>query len=337
MVEKSNYYNTKIEMIKKYFKHDQLFLELIMLNYDSYNLYIRIDYIKKIGSYKLSWFDLDVVDSNIEKYISFAYISELLIYEIKNLCVEHGSLNYENVVNMEGYVELYIATNTRKENEVRVKFNKYIPYDLAYLSAVFIIIFGSLPKMLEEFLYELHALINDTISKYEFKNSLKIDLEHSDLTTIFAMEELDKGEDLYQENRVSFLEKIDNKYYGVIEDNEQYLIVLEKINTEEYKVYCSCPQDCLCPHLYCVIKSIQEKKFQPFYKVMFKMGDDNLLEKIMSFNYFLCLGTDGKNILIVDNYGDITKMPIFNFDGEVMWEIISDSEDKILEKAFRRE
>ena len=49
--------NEKVSLIKKFYKKDEVFLELELLNYSGYNLYIIITRSKKYGTYNVSWFD----------------------------------------------------------------------------------------------------------------------------------------------------------------------------------------------------------------------------------------------------------------------------------------
>lgn len=62
-------FKSKIEAIDKYYKNDILFLSTYFEDYNTFNLYIRLDYEKSSESYKLRWFDLDrVKSSKIKKY-----------------------------------------------------------------------------------------------------------------------------------------------------------------------------------------------------------------------------------------------------------------------------
>ena len=57
----------KIELINKYFKKDNNIIELSLINYEGYNIYIRLDELKSTKTFKLSWFDLDLIlDKNID-------------------------------------------------------------------------------------------------------------------------------------------------------------------------------------------------------------------------------------------------------------------------------
>lgn len=82
-MDKNSECRKKIDLIRKYFRKDKMFLELILFNYSGYYIYVRIDYLKKTKSYKLSWFDLDkVLDNNIDKYSSFEYMEDNIINDI---------------------------------------------------------------------------------------------------------------------------------------------------------------------------------------------------------------------------------------------------------------
>ena len=52
----------KVSLIKKYYKRNPVFLELNLVNYEKYNLYICINEIDKNSCYRLSWFDLDDIN-----------------------------------------------------------------------------------------------------------------------------------------------------------------------------------------------------------------------------------------------------------------------------------
>ena len=76
----------KIELINKYFKKDNNIIELSLINYEGYNIYIRLDELKSTKTFKLSWFDLDLIlDKNMDKYISSEYIPKDKIDKIDKM------------------------------------------------------------------------------------------------------------------------------------------------------------------------------------------------------------------------------------------------------------
>ena len=65
----------KIASIKKYYRKNPTFLELQLVNYEKYNIYICINKISN-ESYRISWFDLDEIDGKkIEDVVSCQYIA----------------------------------------------------------------------------------------------------------------------------------------------------------------------------------------------------------------------------------------------------------------------
>ena len=67
-----NNLENKINIINRYFKKTELILDITFLEYETYNIYIRLDYYKKLNCCKLSWFDLNIVNNkNIELYLQF--------------------------------------------------------------------------------------------------------------------------------------------------------------------------------------------------------------------------------------------------------------------------
>ena len=74
-----------LHKINKFFKSEKLIAELFLENYEEFNIYFRIGYNKKRKCYRLSWFDLNLMETNdVEKYLSFEYIPDQIIEHITN-------------------------------------------------------------------------------------------------------------------------------------------------------------------------------------------------------------------------------------------------------------
>ena len=101
------------------------------------------------------------------------------------------------------------------------------------------------------------------------------------------------------------------------------------------QVYCSCPCEFYCKHIYSVILAIRENRIKRFYKIMYKNPNKNLMERIMDFDYQLCLGIVEQNFEIVNNYGEIELIPILDSNNTCNWNILEDSEDEELTKQVR--
>lgn len=331
-----NQYERKIRKIKNYFKRDKRYLELYILNYEGYNFYIVINYIKKTKSYKLSWFDLDILEeNNIDKYINYEYIENQLITSINEQFSKFiVSSNYqEDLIKENNIVILNANIKTKVDEKISITFNQFLPKSLAHLSDLFIVIFKNMPKKLENFLFEILARLTGSTTKYEYKKEFEFDLFNDDIDKIFAYKISERGKKYYEEHKVTYLEKIDDRYFAVVEGNEKYLVIIQY--NEENKimqVYCSCPCEFYCKHIYAVILAIRDNMFNRFFKISYKNPNESLMERIMSFNYFLCLGIVEQNFEIINNYGEIEFVPILDVNDKCNWEILEDTEDEQLMK-----
>ncbi|MGM9876820.1 MAG: SWIM zinc finger domain-containing protein [Bacilli bacterium] len=331
--------NEKIALIKKYYKKQSEFLSLSLINYEKYNLYICINEIRKNECYRLSWFDLDSInDKDIDKHLSCEYIQIETINMIKNdfSKMSVDSQYHDEFLTEEDTVILNANIITEKSNSINVAFKKYLPKQLAHLANLIIFVFRNMPKKYEGFLFEILAKLTDTTEKYEYKREFDFDLFNDDIDRLFSFQICQRGKKYYDEGKIKFLEKIDDRYFSIVEGTEKYLTII-KYNEEKKKmqVYCSCPCEFYCKHMYSVILAIRNEKFNRFYKIMYKNPNKNLLERIMDFDYMLCLGVVEQNLEIINNYGEIELVPILDVNNKCNWEVLEDSEDEKLLKQIK--
>lgn len=338
-MDKNSECRKKIDLIRKYFRKDKMFLELILFNYSGYYIYVRIDYLKKTKSYKLSWFDLDkVLDNNIDKYSSFEYMEDNIINDISFVFNNYDcDLEEKRSLNDEDLVTLKANIKTKVNKMIDVEFNRYLPRDLRVLDSLFIIIFRYLPKRLDSFLEEIFASIYNN-STYDYRREIDFDLFNDDIDDIFSYNITKRGLDYYENDKVLYLEKVDDRYFGVVLGNEKYVTVI-RYNEEKKKlsVYCSCPCDFYCKHIYAVILSIRNNELKRFCKVMFKDKSKNLLERMLDYDYFLCLDVvDDKYLEIINNKGDIELVPIFDSEGMEQFDILEDTDEFLITNKIRK-
>lgn len=338
-MDKNRECRKKIDLIRKYFRKDKMFLELILFNYSGYYIYVRIDYLKKTKSYKLSWFDLDkVLDNNIDKYSSFEYMEDNIINDISFIFNNYDcDLEEKRSLNDEDLVTLKANIKTKVNKMIDVEFNRYLPRDLRVLDSLFIIIFRYLPKRLDSFLEEIFASIYNN-STYDYRREIDFDLFNDDIDDIFSYNITKRGLDYYENDKVLYLEKVDDRYFGVVLGNEKYVTVI-RYNEEKKKlsVYCSCPCDFYCKHIYAVILSIRNNELKRFCKVMFKDKSKNLLERMLDYDYFLCLDVvDDKYLEIINNKGDIELVPIFDSEGMEQFDILEDTDEFLITNKIRK-
>lgn len=322
----------KIKLVNKYIKNKDIVLDIKLINYENYNLYFRIDYIKKLNIFQLSWIDLDlIIDNKIEKYLNIEHISLEVVEEICNLIERNNTFDYieETDKNIVEFTTYYLVNN------YHFIFNRYIPQNLSNISEIFIIIFNHLPRRLTEFLEELHAEFMHTKSKYEYQDNINFDLFNDDLEQLFNKTILSRGINYYEENKVKFLEHIDDKYYAIVKGNEEYLVVIKYDEDNMLtQTYCTCPCEFFCKHMASVILAIRDNYENKFYKVLAVSKEDTLLD-ITTNKHYLCIGVEEEYIKIINKYGEIELVPLFNEENKLMWKILEDSKDKTLYKEIK--
>ena len=332
-------YEDKIKLIKKYYKKNPTFLELTISNYEEHNLYISINDMGKGKDYKLSWFDLDmIVSKNIDRYVSCQYIPTIIIESIKeSFLTYHADTNVKEETIKDDYiVTLKANLKTKHLDNIDVKFRRYLSGKSAYLMDLFIFIFDHMPRIYEEFLFEILSKLTHSSERYEYKKEFEFDLFEDDIDELFEYIISVRGKKYYEEGRVQFLEKIDDRYFAVVEGSEKYLTVIN-YNEEEQKmkVYCSCPCEFYCKHIYAVIMAIRNNEFKRFYKVMYNNTNKDLYERIVDFDYYLCTGVVEQNLELINNYGEIELVPILDINNECNWKVLEDSEDEELTKQIK--
>ena len=331
--------NKLMDKIKKYFKKDKLIAELYLENYEEFNIYFRIDYIKKHKTYKLSWFDLNLMDSyEIDKYISQEYIPEPIIKHIiefySNLTLENKNYFEEEFIKDKVYLK--VNTKTKTNEYFETTFYKYIPFEIKEVSDIISIILNTAPRKLQEFLFQLHAKLNGEETKYNYKTKIIFDLYKGDIDSLFQLQIKPKGEIYYNEGKVLFLEKIDSRYFSIVAGNQNiYLNIIDyDEEKKEMSVHCSCPCDFYCKHLYASLKAIQNKKYNKFFKIRHIDTNQNMLVKYMTYDFVMCIGTVDKNLLIVNNRGGLETVTLLNEEGKLQWEIVEDNDRHELENKI---
>ena len=323
---------SRIKMIKKHYQKNKLILDLQLYYYDGYNIYIRIDYIKKLKIYRLSWFDLDDLSYySIFQINSYTYLTKDMVDSIIEFLRNKDGDN-EDIDLEDDQVILKVYPNN-----CTYTFSKYIPKNWAFLTKIFIMIFNNMPRNYQEILFKLHALLMNDVTRYEYKKEFNFDLFNDDINKIFALQIIERGKNYYEENKVKFLEKIDEeRFFAVVEGTDNYLVVI-KYNDENKKmqVYCSCPCEFYCKHIYAVILAIRNSNFKRFYKIYYKNPNVSLMERVANYDYQLCMGIIEKNFLIVNNDGEIELIPIFDSNGKCNWQVLEDDEDMSLTRLLQ--
>ena len=171
-------------------------------------------------------------------------------------------------------------------------------------------------------------------NKVELYNSIKpikFNLNKDNIDDLFAKEVVVLGKRL--ENRVTFLEKINNRYLAIVEDSKVNSVIIENVTKDFYTMSCSTEKPYLDEHIYATLKSIREKKYKNFYKVKYKNNGVNMLEDVRKGKFYLAYGIENDNLLIVSENGGLSKLPIL-VNGKVAFEVIEDDDNLSLSKII---
>ena len=332
-------YNKKLTKIKKEYKNTEMLLDIYLENYHNNYIYIRIDYYKKLKTYKLSWIDLSLYNNNnFNSIINYEHIPDNIVSLIKNIISNINNLDlYQPPEQKENLVSINSNLLTKNNQPLNLTFYRYIHPKDKTLFDLFGVIFNNLPRKLEPFLQEISAAIIGNTAKYEYKEEFKFDLFQDNPDTLFFPQIIERGKEYHQQGRVLFLEKINDKYFSVVGGNSLYVIVIKYDETTKLmQIYCSCPCEFFCKHIYAVILAIRNNQFKKFYKITRNTSNINLLDKIMNFQFLLSIGTDdqGNNYLVIED-GLIKLLPIKNKNNLSEWEILEDDEKESLTKRIK--
>lgn len=59
-----------------------------------------------------------------------------------------------------------------------------------------------------------------------------------------------------------------------------------------------------------------------------------LWKKIVGFKYYLCAGVKDDKLILLNNYGKIEYVSLFNKEGKLMWKVIEDDKKSTLKKKI---
>ncbi len=326
--------NSYLILVKKYFKKlkTELFAEVFLENYNNRNIYIRIDFFKKARVYKLSFIDLEHVESNdISVWVNSCNIEPNSIFLLESI---FNNLKIQDTISKDSSYRVTINANTK--NHVHLEFNRFLPLDLYSLTDFFIVIFNNCPKKYEGFFFELISLIIGNSNEFTYNDEIKFDILKTSLKKLFIDEDIKKGNDIYKEDLIKFLEKIENKYYAIIESVETYVVIIEYNEKENImKVYSNCPCNFYCKHVAAIIIAIRDNFEKRFYKLTYDSKKNSFLEKLMHYKFFLCIGLQNEGLKILSKEGNIEIAPLFDINNKCPWSVIEDDNKKSLSKKIQ--
>ncbi len=323
------------EKINKYLtkKGHEMCLSIYLKDYNSNNIYIRFDYVSKLSVYKIVWVDLNFLDEkHLEDYISMQMVTKFLSLKIVEKMTEK---EYENSYSYnDEIIGDRVEILSYFQNIHEYIFDRFLPLELDFLIDPLAMIFSYLPRSMEVFLNEIFAKFDHQEDKYNYLKPIKFDLFKDDLNKLFDYNLRQAGEKDFQNDKVSFLEKIDNRYVAIVDGKTVSLVIIELIDDEHILMWCNCKCDTYCKHICSVIKAIRNKKFNNFYKVSYTGQEKSLLDKVTVGNFYLCFGVDGDKILLITSQGTIFPAHIMH-KNKCVFEVIEDDDDCSLSKYLK--
>ncbi len=316
-----------------YKKGHQLCMSIYLDGYNGNNIYIRFDYVPKLSCYKIVWFDLNFFDEkNIEKYVNVQMVTKVLSVRLVNLMTKK---DYTSDYDFDDRIigDRVEILSYFKENVQEFVFDRFLPLKWKFLVDPLAIIFSYLPRSMEVFLNEMFAKYDGIESNYNFRKPIKFDLFNGNLEELFKSSSINIGRKYVESGAVSFLEKIDNKYYAIVDERRPFLVVITDMGDNTYKFKCGCNTDNFCRHVCAVIMAIRDKRYKKFYKVKYTGREETLLEKVTLSNFYLCFGVDEDKLLIIS--GDEIVMPLdILHNGKKVFEVLEDDDNLSLSRIL---
>lgn len=325
--DKINNYLTK--------KGHELVLSLYLANYSGSNIYVRFDYVPKIKVYKVVWVDLDFFDEKkidlfINQQMVTKYCALKIVEKMSTLTIEPGFRIDEDIIGDRVEILSYLIDDNKE-----FVFNRFLPLEWKELIEPLVLLFSYLPRGMDVFLNEMFGLFDGKKDFYNLRKAIKFDLLKGDLSKLFKEQELTRAKKYEEGERVSFLEKIDNVYIGIVDGFVPYLVVVEELENGYIGLKSSCKCNNYCKHIAAVIYAIRNKRFNSFYKVRYVGSDDTtLLDKVTNATFNLCFGIDGEKLLLVTAGLEIYKTNLFK-DGKCLFEVIEDDDECNLSKSIK--
>ena len=317
-----------IDKVKKYFKKYNNIIEIELFNYEGINYYIRLDSDKKNGYYYLRSYNLAVSDKFNKGLINQEIVSNQLMRFIFDRL---ETINMDNIDLTHSDKEYVSFSYTYDNKTYNYKFNQFIPREYPFIADIMYAVFSNLPHRLYPLFDELLASLNNDEIKYTYNKEFTFNLFKGKLEKVFNDKVILSGENVYEEHKVVFLEKIHDSYYAVVEgnNNKLYTVIIDKFD-KNIRMNCTCPCEFRCKHMYAALKAIRNKEEYKYYKVRYIDPKVDTYAKMMTTAYFLCIGYYKDTLTIVNPNGEITSLHILDYEGNSLFEVVEDDANKTL-------
>ena len=316
-------------------KGHELVMSIYLNNYNGNNIYIRVDYVRKLSIYKVVWVDLNFLnpkkmDAYINSQMVTKYIAVKLIEQLSKIKIDSDYVFNDKIIG--DRVEIVTYT---KDTPREYVFDRFLPLEWEPFIDLFAIVFSYLPRGMEIFLHEIFAKFDGTEERFNCNKPVKFDLLLDNMNDVFRKMVISRGEKIFEDDKVKFVEKQEDGYYiGLVDDEgKNFVPIVKQVDDEHILMHCNCKCEYYCKHLYGLIKSIRENKMNSFYKVRYIGKEESLLEKVTISNFYLCYGIKEGKLLLINDDGSIFPCDVIQ-KGKVAFEVLEDDDECSLSKQI---
>ena len=326
---------TIVDTISKYLtkQNHQNVVTILFDGYNGNDILVRFDFVKSMSAFKIVWIDLNYIDrKRFEQYINMQivtkFLSTRLVEIVDNIHEPSGEIYNDNILG--DRVNIFINS---KNGMFNYNFDRFLPSEWQFLADLLVIIFSYLPRNMDCFLNEMFGKLDGLEESFNAKKPVKINIKDKEsIKKYFKPVIINRGKKYFEEGKVLFLDKIGNRYIGLVEGTRPYAVIVDMINDEYVLLWCNCEYNGFCKHTYALIEAINHGFIRKFYKVK-RVNEKSILENITNVSYDLSIGVNGKNIILITNEGELIAEPI-KANGKFRFEIIEDDDDLSLSKYF---
>ena len=182
-----------------------------------------------------------------------------------------------------------------------------------------------------KYMYPLFQILVQKIVEPKVESLFAFDFNNDDFNKLFTDQVIESGKKYYEGKRIVFLENFNNIAYGVVRGESDYLVtIIHNDDVNELQLTCSCASNHFCKHMYATLCALKKMEYKKFYKIAFV--NENVLENIKNFNYFLCIGIYEDFFIVVQD-NNYSLLPILN-DNKLNLKIVEDDDKNSLEKEL---
>ena len=288
-----NYFQKIKSILKK--KKEKVLVDLCLKDYEGTNFYFAIVLNQKIEKYRVLFVPIDAIDDgdSIEDYFCYQFIFFDTVDYLIHILLDNKSLfENQNIIHHNSSItSYYIESNISLDHkDYCFTFTQVIDKRYPFFFDIVSIIFEHSPNIVSELCHKLLANFYQDKNTIPIQKSMSFDV----LENLIPKKHKSKKE-------IDYLEKIGNKYFGIISGK---LTIIEMIEEKRLLNIYSKEKDYL-DDAYYLLKDIILNKDKKFIQI--QMND----EKGDTYTYYT-FGIQDDHFLILNEDG-YEEIPVYHF------------------------